>query len=129
MNDVVDQEPVDRNLVDQEQTDHLVLDYDLDAPPEKVWRALSIAELREKWLPKAALADAEPVGSVSGEEVRYRMRDNEPPFLESVVTFQLSPNADGGTHLRIIHGLADARLQLRPPRAANSNGRCLMRAA
>jgi len=129
MNDVSDQELADRDLADREQADHLVLDFDLDAPPEKVWRALSIAELREKWLPKAALADAEPVGSVSGEEVRYRMRDDEPPFLESVVTFQLSPNADGGTHLKIIHRLADARLQLQLPRAANSNGRCLMRAA
>jgi uncharacterized protein YndB with AHSA1/START domain len=129
MNDVADQELVDRDLADREQTDHLVLDYDLDAPPEKVWRALSIAELREKWLPKADLADAEPVGSVSGEELRYRMRDNEPPFLESIVTFQLRPNSDGGTHLKIIHRLADARLQLQPPRAANSNARCLMHAA
>jgi uncharacterized protein YndB with AHSA1/START domain len=129
MNDVADQELVDQDLADREQADHLVLDYDLDAPPEKVWRALSIAEFREKWLPTAALADAEPVGSAPGEEVRYRMRDDEPPFLESVVTFRLRPNADGGTHLKIIHRLADARLQLQPPRAANSNGRCLMRAA
>ena len=30
-------------------------EYDLDAPPEKVWRAISIAEFRENWLPKAPL--------------------------------------------------------------------------
>ena len=124
MSDVSDQE-----LADQEQTDQLVFDYELDAPPKKVWRALSIAEFREKWLPKAALADAEPVRSVPGEEIGYRMRDDEPPFLHSIVTFQLRPNADGGTHLKIIHRLADLRAQRELPRAANNNGRCLMRAA
>ena len=129
MNDVSDQDLVDQDLADQEQTDQLVFEYELDAPPEKVWRALTIAEFREKWLPKAALADAEPVWSAPGEEVGYRMRDDEPPFLESVVTFQLRPDADGGTRLRIIHRLADARARHELPRAANSNARCLMRAA
>lgn len=118
----------DQDLADQAQAELLEFEYELDAPPEKVWRALSIAEFRDKWLPKAALADAEPVGSAPGEEIRYRMREDEPPFLESVVTFQLRPNADGGTHLKIIHRLA-ARAQHALPRAANSNARCLMRAA
>jgi uncharacterized protein YndB with AHSA1/START domain len=117
------------DVVDQAQTDHLVFEYELDAPPEKVWRALSVAEFREKWLPKAALADAEPVRSVPGEEIGYRMQDDEPPFLCSIVTFQLRPNADGGTHLKIIHRLADRRARLELPRAANNNGRCLMCAA
>jgi uncharacterized protein YndB with AHSA1/START domain len=119
----------DQDLADQAQTDQLVFDYELDAPPQEVWRALSISGFREKWLPKAALADAEPVHSVPGEEIGYRMRDDEPPFLHSIVTFQLSPNADGGTHLRIIHRLADRRSQHELPRAANSNGRCMMCAA
>jgi uncharacterized protein YndB with AHSA1/START domain len=57
------------------------------------------------------------------------MRDDEPPFLESVVTFQVTPVADGGTRLLIIHRLMDARLEVRLPVAANSNDRCLMRAA
>jgi uncharacterized protein YndB with AHSA1/START domain len=107
----------------------LVLDYDLDAPPEKVWRAISIPAFRETWLPKGDLADMAPVSSAPGEEIRYRMRDGDPPFLESVVTFQLTPNADGGTRLRIIHGLADARIGRHPPRAANNNWSCLLRAA
>jgi uncharacterized protein YndB with AHSA1/START domain len=124
MNDVSDQD-----LADQAQTDQLVFDYELDAPPQKVWRALSVPGFREEWLPKAALADAEPVRSVPGEEIGYRMRDDEPPFLHSIVMFQLSPNADGGTHLRIIHRLTDRRTRHDLPKAANSNGRCLMRAA
>lgn len=111
------------------RTADLVQDYDLDAPPEKVWRAISIPALRDSWLPRGDLADAAPISSKPGKEVRYRMRDDEPPFLESIVTFQLSPNAVGGTRLRIIHGLDVTKLMLRMPRAANSNARCLMRAA
>ncbi|WP_440495982.1 SRPBCC family protein, partial [Serratia sarumanii] len=36
---------------EQPPRDRLILEYSLDAPPEKVWRALSIPELREQWLP------------------------------------------------------------------------------
>jgi uncharacterized protein YndB with AHSA1/START domain len=107
----------------------LVLEYELDAPPEKVWRAISIPAFRETWLPQGALASPEPVSSAPGEEVRYRMRDDEPPFRESLVTFQVSPNANGGTRLRIIHGLAGARPAEQAPPAANDNLLCLMRAA
>ncbi|CAI1870200.1 SRPBCC family protein [Serratia plymuthica] len=102
----------------------LVLEYRLDAPPEKVWRAIGIPELREQWLPQHILADAEPVVSMPGEEIRYRMRDDEPPFLESTVTLQIRPDADGGCLLRIIHVLDDARLT-----AANDSGQPLMCAA
>ncbi|WZB73601.1 polyketide cyclase [Achromobacter insuavis] len=96
----------------------LVLDYELDAPPEKVWRALSIPALREQWLPDGALADPEPLAATPGVEVRYRMRDTLPPCLESVVTFQLNPTADGGTRLTIIHAV-DAAAGAAAPRAAN----------
>ena len=111
------------------QAKELVLEYELDAPPEKVWRAISIAEFREKWLPKGDLADAEPVSSAPGEEIRYRMRDTEPPFLESIVTLQVNANVAGSTTLRIIHGPVDVRLAQQPPKAANSNRLLLMRAA
>lgn len=107
----------------------LVFEYELDAPPEKVWRAISIPAFRDKWLPQEALVGAEPVSSVPGKEVRYDMREDEPPFLVSVVTFQVEPNADGGTRLRIIHGLVSAQRAPRAPEAANSNWTCLMHAA
>jgi uncharacterized protein YndB with AHSA1/START domain len=112
-----------------QQGEDLVLDYELDAPPEKVWRAISIPALRASWLPSGDLVDAAPISSTSGEEVRYRMRDDEPPYLESIVTFQVTPNAEGGTRLRIIHGLVATKLMRRSPPAANSNARSLMRAA
>jgi uncharacterized protein YndB with AHSA1/START domain len=108
------------------KTKDLVLEYELDAPPERVWRAISIPAFRDKWLPKETLVSAEPVSLAPGEEIRYGMREDEPPFLESVVTFQVRPNADGGTRLRIIHGLVNARPA---SQAANDNWRCVMRAA
>ena len=115
--------------VTEERTTHLVIEYELDAPPEKVWRAISTPALRDKWLPDGDLAEAEPVACEPGAEVRYRLRDEEPPFLESLVTFQVRPDGGGGTILRIVHGLVDERLAPRAPTAANSNRSCLMRAA
>lgn len=111
------------------QPQDIVLEYELDAPPDKVWRAISIPEFREQWLPARALACADPVGATPAQEVRYRMRDDEPPFLESLVTFQLRPAEGGGTVLRIIHALDDARLERRGRAAANDAGPFLMRAA
>ncbi|QAU44141.1 SRPBCC family protein [Bradyrhizobium guangzhouense] len=103
--------------------EQLVLEYEFDAPPAKVWRAVTIPELRERWLPDCDLAGAEPETSIPGEEVRYRMRDSEPPFRESQVIFKIEPNVSGGTRFRIIQQ-ACATL----PRPANSNC-CVMRAA
>jgi uncharacterized protein YndB with AHSA1/START domain len=113
----------------EKQAAGLVFEYELDAPPEKVWRAISVPDFRDKWLPRKDLADADPVSTAPGEEVRYAMRDGEPPFLESVVTFQVRPGAEGGSILRIVHGLTDARLVPRKVPAANNNGPRMMLAA
>ncbi|MEX0632743.1 hypothetical protein M8494_14270 [Serratia ureilytica] len=51
------------------------------------------------------LAQAEPLAATPGEAVSYRLRDDRPPFLESVVTLQIVPDAAGGSLLRIIHQL------------------------
>ena len=61
----------------KEQTTELVFEFELDAPPEKVWRAISLPEFREKWLPQEDLVDAEPISSAPGEEVSYRMKDRD----------------------------------------------------
>nr|WP_295376378.1 polyketide cyclase [Pseudoxanthomonas sp.] len=106
----------------------LVLEYDLDAPPAQVWRAISIPAFREQWLPEGALADAVPVSTSGEEEIRYRVREEEPPFLESVVTFRILPNENGGSTLRIIHAPPDARGASIAP-AANDDAPVLMRAA
>lgn len=114
----------------EEATQALVLEYELDAPPEKVWRAISIPALREHWLPNGALADAvEPVTTTPGQAIEVRLRDGEPPFLESTVTFRVRPNDDGGSVLTIVHWLTDARVRRRAPEAANDGGAPLMLAA
>ncbi|MDL2400416.1 SRPBCC family protein [Rhizobium mayense] len=105
------------------------LEYDLDEPPQKVWRAVSSPELRKNWLPKEALANPDAISVTPGEEVRYRLRDDAPPFLESTVTIRIAPNANGGTSLRIIHELDDLRLRRTAKAAANNNGFSVMRAA
>jgi len=76
-----------------------------------------------------ALADPDPISSVPDREVSYRMVDDEPPFLESVVTFQIEPGTADGTLFRIVHRLTDARVRLNLGQAANDNGCPLMRAA
>jgi len=115
------------DAVEPDADQALVIEYELDAPPEKVWRAVTIPALRERWLPDADLAGAEPETTITGEEVRYRLRESEPPYRESHVTFQIEPNEAGGTRFRIIQQTCDERA--RRPQAANSNTRCLMRAA
>lgn len=89
------------------------------APPEKVWRALSIPELRAQWLP--GTEHAEPLSEVPQQALSLRLREAEPPFLESTVDLKISPAADGGTLLRIVHVLTDARAQT-AREAANDGG-------
>lgn len=119
--------------MNEEQTENLdggiALEFNLDDSPQKVWRAISIPEFRERWLPKEALAEAGAVIVVPGQEIRYRLRDDSPPFLESSVTFKIVANATGGTRLRIVHDLTDARFDRPTMAAANNNSSPLMRAA
>lgn len=106
----------------------LIIEYELDASPQKVWRAISIPELRANWLPEQDLSRSEPVEMIPEKQASYRMRETEPPFLESLVTLQIAANDNGGTSLTIIHELDDARLLLKP-QAANTNMQSVMRAA
>ncbi len=109
-----------------EHMENLVLEFELDAPREQVWRAVSIPAFRERWLPDLDLADADPVSATAEDEISYRLREREPPFRESVVAFRLQPGADGGTILTIVH--APVETEGVPP-AANGNEPEAMRAA
>ncbi|MDH7793356.1 MULTISPECIES: polyketide cyclase [Ochrobactrum] len=95
----------------ERQEKDLLLEYELDAPPEKVWRAVNIPAFQDKRSPKQDLAETEPVSTAQGEEGSYRMWDDEPPFLESIVTFEVRPDAKGCTIFRIVHGMAVSRVQ------------------
>jgi len=105
------------------------LEYEIDEPTEKVWRAISIPEFRDSWLPREALAAPDATSVTPGEEVSYRMRDSAPPFIESTVTFRILPNATGRTRLRIIHEPTDVRFDRVTKAAANTNCPILMLAA
>jgi hypothetical protein len=103
----------------------IALEVELDAKPEKVWRAIALPAFRERWLPQADLAEPEPIASIPGVEVRYRMREQGAPFPDSTVTFRIEPGPQGGALLRIIHRMeGDAR-----GRSANDNLRPLSLAA
>ena len=104
-----------------EAPDAIELEYDLDEPPQKVWRAISIPAFRAIWLPAEELAKPEAIDIKPGEEVRYRLREDNPPFLESTVTFRIAANAQGGTSLRIIHDLPVNTGRMTKA-AANHNG-------
>jgi uncharacterized protein YndB with AHSA1/START domain len=110
---------------DPDEKAEIALEVELDAAPDKVWRAIAIAAFRERWLPEADLAEPEPIASIPGVEVRYRMREEGAPFPQSTVTFRIEPGAEGGTLFRIIHRIeGDARR-----RSANDNLRPVSLAA
>ncbi len=94
--------------VDTRDEAEITFEFELDAAPEKVWRAISIPAFRERWLPQADLAESEPIVSIPGVEAQYRMRENGVPPLESTVTFRIEPSEQGGTVFRIIHRIEDA---------------------
>jgi uncharacterized protein YndB with AHSA1/START domain len=112
---------------------------ELEASPEKVWRALTVPELLAEWLPTGSRAqdDAPENGRFSAietiesrphEMLRYGLREDgaEAGLEDSIVTFELRPTANGGTWLRLVHVAAEARPRIRAPAA---NGNVLMRAA
>lgn len=95
-----------RETSEDEQVENgQTFEFELDSAPEKVWRAVTIPAFRERWLPSQALAEEAPISLVPGEEVRYRLRDEEPPHRLSTVTFEIRPGAEGGTLFRIVHQL------------------------
>lgn len=105
----------------------LILETDLDAPPETVWKALTTPELVAQWLM------ANDIGSEPGHRftlegkpedggvIACEILESEPPRRlsyswclpedatdetdrETIVTFELSDAPQGGTHLRLVHG-------------------------
>jgi uncharacterized protein YndB with AHSA1/START domain len=111
-------------MSDIEVEDAVVVDCELDAAPEKVWRALTVPELAARWLdgPEGhsyALIDAEPC-----TRVRYAWNDPDASEPATVVTIDLSPMPEGRTRFRLTHGIA-----ARTPVAANANRSPMARAA
>ena len=79
--------------------DALVFEADLDAPPEKVWRAIATPEVREAWLGEpedgeARVAEADPPSRL---DLVWPTREGD-----SLISFEISP-AEGGSRLTITH--------------------------
>ncbi|MGB3335923.1 MAG: SRPBCC domain-containing protein [Devosia sp.] len=101
------------------ETDALVFECALDAPPEKVWRALTIPEYLERWLKPAQDMDLAVVTAEENKSLTYRWREAGQGAIvgmeDSLVTFELTPTTDGGTWFRLTHA------PMAVPVAANSN--------
>ena len=100
-------------------TDALVFECALDAPPEKVWRALTIPEYLLRWLKPEKDLDLAVVTSEENRSLTYRWCEAGQGAIvgmeDSLVTFELSPTSDGGTWFRLTHA------PMAVPVAANSN--------
>ena len=102
----------------------VVVECELDAAPEKVWRALTVPEFAEQWLGAEHRGGGGDTGGVAFEildtepftRVRYGWRDDAVDEPRTVVTVDLAPARDGRTRFRLVHSIAAAT-----PVAANSN--------
>lgn len=113
----------------KEEGRSIAFECDLPEPQEKVWRALTTAEIVSEWLlptdlcpqagEKFTLRDKdrpdEPIEceviSVEPERsISFGWRDAEArrDGLDSTVTFEIAATERGGTHLRIVHEVRDA---------------------
>jgi uncharacterized protein YndB with AHSA1/START domain len=95
----------------------LDFDCELEAPPEKVWRALTIPALRERWLGADAPAEPEVIAAEPPHRLSWSWREDGEP--DGVVTFTLTPTESGGTALRLVHRRAAQPVPM--PAAANGN--------
>lgn len=97
----------------------LVFECELDAPVEKVWRALTVPEYLQRWLKPKAPVDLAVVSAEENVSLSYRWREAGQGAVvgleDSVVTFELSATETGGTWFRLTHA------PVAVPVAANSN--------
>jgi uncharacterized protein YndB with AHSA1/START domain len=110
--------PVDKTAPSQHEA--ITFEFDLPHAPEKVWRALTDPELLAEWLLPVVDLQLEPGAAFTFKTQAYpgwdgtvncRMIEIEAhrkltyawtvPFLDTVVTFTLTPTASG-THLSIV---------------------------
>ncbi len=90
----------------------LVFETVLDAPPEKIWRALTIPEFRDRWLQPPSGVSVQLVSVSVNSLLTYSWNEGEE---ESLVTIELTPRGNGSTGFRLTHAPVTI------PAAANSN--------
>ena len=103
---------------ESEAPDELRFEADLDAAPEKVWRALATPELREAWLGEPDAGPAQIVRAEPGQRLDLAWPTREG---DSLVSFEITERENGGAHLTIVHrALAPNVVALRTRRVALS---------
>jgi uncharacterized protein YndB with AHSA1/START domain len=104
----------------QSQTDSISFEFDLQHAPEKVWRALTDPKLLSEWLLPVVALELEPGAEFTFKTQAYPGWDGtvncrfveieahrklvytwSVPFLDTVVTFALTPTASG-TRLSVV---------------------------
>jgi uncharacterized protein YndB with AHSA1/START domain len=104
-----------------DENNELVFECALEAPPEKVWRALTIPEYLARWLKPEQDIDLAVVTAEENKSLTYRWRESGEGSIigaeDSLVTFELTPMRDGGTWFKLTHA------PVAMPVAANSNYR------
>lgn len=98
------------SLEADEKSDAIVVECELEAEPEKVWRALTVPELVSAWLDVPAAGDAAANGpayriveALPFSRVRYAWNDAAANAPETFVTFDLEAQPGGGTWFRLTH--------------------------
>ena len=93
----------------------IVVEADLDAPPGTVWRALTEPELLAAWLEPDAGVTIEVLEAEPCQRLRLGWRgpdgarDAAGLALDTEVTFTLVPTEAGGTRLTVVHAGFAAR--------------------
>jgi len=109
-----------------ETSDDIVVECELEAAPDKVWRALTVPEFVSAWLDPRPDEETdqsyEMIDALPCSRVRYAWRDGQDE-RETTVTFEIGPKQDGTTWFRLTHS------PTRPARAANGNSPPLSLAA
>ncbi|MGF7005142.1 SRPBCC family protein [Aminobacter sp. BE322] len=121
------------SLEADEKSDAIVVECELEAEPEKVWRALTVPELVSAWLDVPAAGDAAAdtagpayriVEALPFSRVRYAWNDAAANAPETYVTFDLEAQPGGGTWFRLTHSAENSRRT--EGTAANSNSPPIM---
>jgi uncharacterized protein YndB with AHSA1/START domain len=112
-------------MSDTAETDAIIVEYAIDATPDNVWRALTERELIQKWLMETTFeptvghrftfkAQPQPWwdGIVHCEvlevdrpnRLSYSWKGGAGEFaLDTVVTWTIAPNPNGGSHVTLEH--------------------------
>jgi uncharacterized protein YndB with AHSA1/START domain len=116
--------------ISEEHAREIVCECELDAPPETVWRAVTIPEFLEEWM--GVRPDTEGDADVScemidqspGSQVRFAWHDRRSDAPESLVTIDIESAPENRTRFRLSHSDMTIRMK-----AANDNDRAMRLAA